>query len=129
MTIDPLFSILLIEDEEILRRITARFLARPDRTIVSAANGKEALAILKERNFDLIVSDISMPEMSGLELLQRLTNESYSRPFIFLTAYEGSSWETSAATLGAYALLAKPYRKAQHDEIITAALASSNQKR
>src|SRR5438270_238813 len=67
-------TILLVEDEDSVREVASRILRRHGYTVIEASNGSEALREFGERGreFDLIITDIVMPEMGGLELAQRV---------------------------------------------------------
>ena len=64
-------NILVVDDELALRQITADTIARHGHTVDTASGGNEALAKLKEGEFDICLSDIRMPDLSGLELIER----------------------------------------------------------
>ena len=65
-------KILIIEDEEQIRRVLLRVLSDEDRNfdVKEAVDGKEGLSFIKKENFDLILCDIKMPKMDGIEVLQ-----------------------------------------------------------
>lgn len=80
-------TILLVEDNEMNRMVVQNVLQYYNCTVIEAENGIEALAILKTRNFDLILMDIQMPEMDGIEATKVIRNElNLSTPIIALTA-------------------------------------------
>lgn len=82
----PLTSILFIDDEPALRDITRLFLQKYEGFVVTtASSANEALEYLKHGKFDVIVSDYSMPEMSGIDLLKKLRSENNETPFIIFT--------------------------------------------
>jgi len=80
-------SILLVDDDPALIALYQAYLSQ-DFTIITASNGKEALACLLEQSIDLIISDITMPMMNGIQLRDALIAEQQTEliPFIFLTA-------------------------------------------
>ncbi len=73
-----------------------------------AENGKQALAVLQSAEIDLIISDLKMPEMDGVELLARLTTERLHTPVIFISGYPTSSIEKLLYENGAIKILSKP---------------------
>jgi len=104
------FQILAIDDEPFnLELIEALFQSYENVTIESALSGKEGLQKLHNANYDVILLDISMPEMDGLEVLQviRATPKLSHIPVLMLTA--NSEKELEALTLGANDFLQKPY--------------------
>lgn len=68
---EPLHRILVVDDEESLRRLTVRWLSREGYECGVAASGEEAWDLLQRAEFSLVVLDIMMPGMSGMELLEK----------------------------------------------------------
>ncbi|MDA8430891.1 MAG: sigma-54 dependent transcriptional regulator [Geobacteraceae bacterium] len=101
-------TILLVEDEEELRRETAAFLEMYCGRVIQAPNGREALAQLDLQRPDLVISDIRMPVMDGLELAARLKTHSPATPLIFCTAFTETSYLLKAIELGVAAFVRKP---------------------
>lgn len=80
--------ILVLEDEELLRRSVARSLSSlPDVTVVEAGNFAEALRCIDAQRPDLIISDLNLPDRSGIELLSELSQRELHLPIIYMTAY------------------------------------------
>ncbi len=109
----PALRILLAEDNQINQRFIGYFLTRAGHHVVCAANGKDALAALKEKRFDLILMDMQMPEMDGMEAILRIRSSSESHfnpqiPIIALTAYAMKGDRESILESGANEYLAKP---------------------
>ena len=104
-------SILLIDDDEILRNMTAMLLLSAGHTVDTANNGNAGLALYKSRLHDLVITDIMMPEMNGLQLIEQL---SYTTPRPRVIAFSGgsqlsqSSFLPLAKDLGVERILAKP---------------------
>ncbi|MBF0573809.1 MAG: sigma-54-dependent Fis family transcriptional regulator [Desulfamplus sp.] len=103
-------SILLVEDEHELRRETAAFLELYCGQVMQASNGREALAIIdsKHPDIDIVVSDIRMPVMDGLELAENLKMRSSEIPLIFCTAYTETNYLLKAIEMGVAAFVRKP---------------------
>ena len=82
-------TILLIDDEEELRRIGAELLAGMGLTVLTASNGREALAVFRERQseIDLVLVDLTMPEMDGIETYNELRKNAISLPVLFCSGY------------------------------------------
>lgn len=102
--------ILLAEDNEELLAVMVRLLSREYR-ILQAPNGREALTIIKEEAVDLVVSDVVMPEMNGLELtkLIKADIEICHIPVVLLTAKSAEENRNEGYTAGADAYLTKPF--------------------
>ena len=79
--------ILIVDDEEGMRRLLGRILTREGYDTTTAANGADALRLVASERFDLVVTDIKMPEMDGLQLLQEIRQYEPSLPVIVITAY------------------------------------------
>ena len=103
-------KILIIEDEEQIRRVLLRVLSDEDRNfdVKEAVDGKEGLSFIKKENFDLILCDIKMPKMDGIEVLQEAKKIKFSSPFIMLTGHGNIDTAVEAMKLGAYDFISKP---------------------
>lgn len=102
--------ILLVDDAEETRNFLAESVLAPEGyEMLTAANAKEALAILQTTNPDLIISDFLMPEITGLELLQRLKTDNRNIPFILITAEGSESLAVKALRLGVRDYFIKPF--------------------
>ena len=82
-----MIRILLAEDEEAMRTYLSRALENAGYEVVSVANGAEAMPHLKNEKFDLLLSDIVMPEMDGIELAQHCTDLSPETQVMFITGF------------------------------------------
>lgn len=100
--------ILIVDDEEIIRNVLAKRLEKEGYLCTTAANGKEALNLFYKDAFSLIISDIKMPEMSGLELLQRVKAIVPKMRIIMVTAYPEIDLAVSAMRVGAHDFIIKP---------------------
>ena len=105
-----MIQILLIEDEEPIRRVMARILLEenPSYEITQAIDGKEGLSFLEKKKFDLVLCDIKMPKMDGIEVLQKAKEKGIYVPFIMLTGHGNVETAVDAMKLGAYDFIAKP---------------------
>lgn len=104
------FTILLVEDNEVNRALLTRFLEGHGHRVVAVADGTEALRTVHERTIDLVLLDIVMPGMSGLEVLQTLRRLHTARdlPVIMATARDDSDDVVKAFELGASDYVTKP---------------------
>jgi len=82
-----MIRILLAEDEEAMRTYLARALENAGYEVVAVDRGTEALPLLMSQRFDLLLSDIVMPEMDGIELAQRCAEVSPATKVIFITGF------------------------------------------
>lgn len=103
-------QILLIEDEEPIRRVMVKILAEEDASyeVTEAENGEAGLNALKKKNFDLVLCDIKMPKMDGIEVLQEANSLGLNVPFIMLTGHGNIETAVGAMKLGAYDFIPKP---------------------
>jgi len=79
--------ILIVDDEPLVRRSLGELLALSGYTVSTASNGEEALNLLKDYTADIIISDIKMPQMDGVELLRKLKVSHPDTPVILITGY------------------------------------------
>jgi len=100
--------ILIVDDEKMIYSLLARRLAKEGYNCVMANNGREALGLFYKDNFSLIISDINMPEMNGLELLKNVKAVRPNMMFIIMTAYPEINLAVEAIRLGANDFLIKP---------------------
>ena len=103
-----MISILLAEDDEALRTYLGRALENAGYEVVAVDRGTEALPYLQAREFDLLLSDIVMPEMDGIELAQRCAEISPSTKVMFITGFAAVSLRASREAPQAK-LLSKPF--------------------
>ena len=103
-------TILIVEDEDVLRQSLAELLTDEGFAVVQAANGKDAYAYVLKQPVDLVLTDIRMPEMDGLTLLGHLHRVIPETPVILITAYGTVESAVSAMKTGAYDYLLKPVR-------------------
>ena len=99
---------LVVDDESDLRHVVRTILEHVGIDVVEVANGREALALLDEGDFDLVITDIQMPLMDGLELLRAIRLRPGAQPkVIVMSAQEWRAPEAMGA--GAYEYLRKPF--------------------
>lgn len=106
--------ILFVDDDREFRATQEEALKRANYEAVSVSNGKEALAMLEVADFDLLITDIIMPEMEGIELIREITK---TRPALKVIAISGGGrgnpgdYLMIAQKLGVSEVLAKPYSR------------------
>lgn len=108
-------KILVVDDEDIIRESLSFILKKENYQVDEAANGKIAYELLKETSYDLVITDLEMPEMKGIELLDEIKKMNLQTNTIVITAY--GSMETAIAALrsGASDYILKPV---EFDELI-----------
>jgi two-component system alkaline phosphatase synthesis response regulator PhoP len=111
MNVSKKFSVLLVEDEDSMVTLIRYNLEQAGYIFSSVKNGKLALEFCERQQPDLIISDISMPEMDGYELREKLINNEKFRdiPFVFLTAKTQVDDKFRGLELGVSHFLIKPF--------------------
>lgn len=115
-------SVLLVDDEPTITRGYARSLTASGFTVKIANNGTEAAELFRQHTFDVIVSDISMPGMNGLELLRAVREHDLDVPVIIMTGAPAVQSAVEAMEYGAYRYLVKPIDPAQLEEVLARAV-------
>ncbi len=103
-------SILIVDDESTMRGLLEKILAREGYQMYTACNGVAALEQLSERRFDIVISDMKMPEMGGFELLKHIKKEYPGVGVIMMTAYGDTYSVKDALLLGADEYITKPFK-------------------
>jgi two-component system, NtrC family, response regulator HydG len=118
----PVATLLVADDDPAVRESLERALAREGYTVVLAPDGQSALDRLREGNIDLVLSDLKMPGLSGLELLPRAKAAAPDVDFIMLTAFGTVEEAVKAMKEGATDFLTKPFQRAQLIKVVRQAL-------
>ncbi len=103
-----MFKILIVEDNKELSRLFCRVLSREGYTTFEAADGIEALDVLENEYIDLIVSDIMMPRMNGIELVRTLRDAKYTLPVLMITAKDTFADKQQSFNAGVDDYMVKP---------------------
>jgi CheY-like chemotaxis protein len=103
-------KILVVDDEESVRVILKQLLDKGGYSVEAAGNGEEALVSLEDGHFDLLITDINMPVMNGVELLNKARAKFPSMPVIFITAYGKDKVILEAMKVGLSDYIEKPFR-------------------
>ena len=98
-------KILVVEDEQYQRELYALELKDEGYDVDQAANGKDAVELVKTNKYDLVILDIRMPEMDGIEALGKILSRDKKIPIIIYTAY--SNYKSNFMTWTAYAYVSK----------------------
>ena len=114
---EPL-QILVVDDEQSICLLLHDALTRFGHTVVTCQDGESALAAAQERSFDLILLDIRMPGMDGLEALKRLRRSQPEAMFVMITGYAKDDIIDRALQSGASACLCKPFSLTQVKKLL-----------
>lgn len=105
-----MITVLVVDDEEPFRRLLKKELARKGYAVEVAPDGSEALRLLRDRVFDVILLDVVMPGVDGITLMKKLKEDSSSPAIIVLTGKATVETAVEAMKNGAYDYLTKPYK-------------------
>jgi DNA-binding NtrC family response regulator len=111
-------NILIVDDEEVVRLSYARSLSGDHCHVEAAGNGIDALKMMQEQAFDVVLLDLRMPEMDGMAVLKTIKEQWPDSEVIIITGYPAVETAKESVTLGAFAYLAKPVGP---DEVVKAA--------
>ncbi len=117
-------KILVVDDCNTTRRLLAKTLSGIDLDVTTVSDGAQALSLAKEEKFDLVVTDVNMPDMGGMELTAELRSlEGYeATPILMLTSDSSQSEKQKGRDAGATGWLVKPFNPTNLRETITTLL-------
>ena len=118
--------ILIAEDDESMRHFLARELERAGHRVSKVADGVEAIPLLEQQQFDLLVADIVMPEMDGLELARRAERLAAGLKVIFITGFAAVAMNARNNPMPGTTVLSKPFHLRQLVAEVDKALAGRN---
>lgn len=118
-------SILVLDDSASMRHMIKTALMDKGHTIFGAANGVQGLQFIKSTPFDLIITDLNMPEMDGLSFIRELrqTAEHRGLPVLFVTTESSEALKQQAKTAGATGWITKPFSSDQLCRVVEKVLA------
>ena len=118
-------SILLVEDEPGIQLAISGLLRREGYETAVASSGKEAIEVLETRGFDLVLTDLSLPDgVSGLDLVRHVGKHQPGTPVILITAYGSEHIAKDAAEAGVFDYVPKPFNNDEIRAVVQRALAS-----
>lgn len=120
--------LLVVEDEEAIRNLIGDYLSNIGYSVDLAEDGNRALAVLAADDFDLVLSDVRMPGMDGIELLRNIGELHKQTGVLMLSACEDVGMAVQAMKLGALDYLSKPFRIADLDAAVRTGLARREEK-
>jgi two-component system response regulator PilR (NtrC family) len=103
-------TILVVDDELSIREFLQIMLKREKMLVDTASDGEEALKLLDQKHYDLVISDIKMPKVDGLELLSRVKAKDPNALMLMITAHGSTELAVEAMKKGAYDFLTKPFK-------------------
>ncbi len=103
-------SILIVDDDSSVLESSAELLKGYGYSVISCNNSDDAIARLKENKIDVVLTDIRMPVVSGIELLEQIQNLHIGVPVILMTAYAELDIAINAMGKGAFDFIVKPYK-------------------
>ena len=118
----PKEKILIVDDEKSIRDFLEIMLKKEGYKVASASSGEEALKLVNQINYDLVISDIRMKGMSGVELLKNIKEINPETVVLMVTAYASVDTAIDAMKAGAYDYIAKPFKIEEVKHIIRNAL-------
>jgi len=101
--------VLVVDDEPEIREIITAHIEYLGYEADRADNGRDGFAMLQQNNYDVIISDLMMPELTGMQLLEKVKSYGLDIPFVFLSAFSNSDLSLKALNLGAFDYLKKPF--------------------
>src|SRR5450759_4317343 len=111
-------KILVVDDEEVVRLCHVRTLSGEHCSVEVVKNGKDALQVMEQHPFDVVLLDLRMPGIDGMTVLKTIKEKWHESEVIIITGYPAVESPKEAVTLGAYDYLAKPVGP---DDVINAA--------
>jgi two-component system, NtrC family, response regulator PilR len=122
-------TILIVDDEPNIIEILEIVLQDEGMTVLKSASVREALVVLREQRVDLVISDIKMPDLSGVELLRQAKQIAPETVFIMITAFASTETAIEALQHGAYDYITKPFRMEELRAVIHGALDKKKNKK
>jgi FixJ family two-component response regulator/glycine cleavage system H lipoate-binding protein len=119
---DSPLCILTIDDEQIVLDSVQKHLRKEDFRLLSALSAKEALKLMDENQVDIVLTDLMMPEIDGLDLLKLMRSKAPRTPVIMITGYATINTALQATHLGAFDYIAKPFTRSELLSVINRAV-------
>ena len=116
-------NILVVDDEEYVCDALKMLLSVDGHEVATANNGREALELFNGRAFDVVITDYTMPEMNGDELVTAIKAKKPAQPIVMITAYVEALTGGKKSLNGVDVLVSKPFRQEQIREAIAKVLA------
>jgi DNA-binding NtrC family response regulator len=114
-------TVLVVDDEKSMRLVLSAMLKKEGYGVVTAADGFEALDLIKKRDLDVVLTDLKMPRLGGIGLLNRVMNKYPSLPVIIITAHGTITNAVAAVKKGAFDYITKPFDQEDLKNVIAKA--------
>jgi CheY-like chemotaxis protein len=114
--------ILIVEDNPNMSSLLADMLEVFDYSSVRASDGQQALEELEKQDFSMIITDMRMPNMSGLELLEKVKSEHPKLPVVLISGYSMNEFNSEAGPLKPDGFLAKPFMMSDIERLLNSLL-------
>src|SRR3990167_4282721 len=105
-----LAKVLIVDDERGMREFLTIMLQKEEYKVTSAGSGKEALEYIAQQTYDIVITDIRMPQITGLDVLKAVKESSPETTVIVITAYASTETAVEAMKQGAYDYITKPFK-------------------
>ncbi len=119
--------VLIVDDEPNVLDSVSKVLERKGFETVTSRNGEDALKQIQKENFDLVVADLMMPKVSGIELLKTVKNENKKVAFLVITGYPSINTAVEATKYGAGGFLPKPFTPSELEKAVEDALGGTKE--
>ncbi len=123
------FSVLLVDDNELLLKGIKRFLERDFDQVTAVPTGGEALLRIRYDNYQAVILDLNLPDMSGCEVLEQIRKDSPESVVVIITSDDNDRTRDEVFRKGAFAFLAKPFDIAQLRDLLARACNNTGDKR
>jgi DNA-binding NtrC family response regulator len=121
---NPQRTILVVDDEPEVLRLFKRLLSTEDAKVLLTQSGAEAVKIARQTRLDLVILDVKLPDVSGMEVLKRIRRIDPGVPVIMVTSYGSVETVRASMKLGAFDYLTKPFDNQEIRRVAREALAS-----
>ncbi|HYR02979.1 MAG TPA: sigma-54 dependent transcriptional regulator [Syntrophobacteria bacterium] len=125
---EAMAHILVVDDEQSMREFLEIILSKEGYQVTTAAGGSEAIELLEKHSYDLLITDIRMKQVDGLQVLKRCKELNPQAVAIMISAYASTSTAVEAMKWGAYDYLPKPFKVTEMKTVIRDALAAAQQR-
>ena len=122
-------SVLVVDDDALTRQVIIDMISPLGVNPTEAATGRQALSLLKRNPFDVVISDLMMPKMSGMMLLHSMLEQGFNMPFILMTGYSDKDSAIQALRLGAFEYLEKPLEAQDLRSVLSEAIKVGREQR
>jgi len=126
--VERLFKVLVVDDEQNMRIAMFEAIKRGGHEVAVAENGRMALDIIQKNPPDLVITDIRMPEMSGIELLRKIKELRPELPVVIITGYATIDTAVEAMKLGAFDYILKPFPVEVIEDIVARVFAAQERR-